>query len=99
MVTVASIGWIVLLAQAAPVTWSDLAQLGVIALAAFAGAGAVYHFGVLPERKRYEDERAERIQAQAQWREAYELTTPALAQANSNSVMMMELLRRGEGGR
>lgn len=50
--------WAILAAAEALPSWKDLGVLGVIALALMVGAGLVYKYGVLPERKRAEDERA-----------------------------------------
>lgn len=76
--------------------WDQLATLGPYAVALGLGAYAVYKAGVLPERARYEQERLDRIKAQDQLHEAFEVTTPALHQANANSAAMLDYLRRRE---
>lgn len=85
------------LAQQVP-TWSELGQLGVVALALIVGAvgtaWAMNKFVVQPERKGREQERLDRIAAQAETKEAYQVTTPALAQANQNHAAMLALLTR-----
>lgn len=100
MLTVVAIGYGVLLAQAVP-TWTELSQLGVVALALIVGAAAatwVLNKMVLkPAEARAAEERAERIKMQQEWKESFELTLPVLAQANINSATFLEWLRRGEG--
>ena len=50
--------------------------------------------GQLVPGKRYTEERDERIASQAREREAYQVTTPALIQANTNHATMLEVLRQ-----
>lgn len=100
MLTVVAVGYGVLLAQAVP-SWTELSQLGVVALALIVGAaGATWVLNKMvlkPAEKRATDERTERIKAQEEWKEAFQLTLPALTQANTNSATFLEWLRRGEG--
>lgn len=48
--------------------FTDLKSLGVIALALIVGAAGVYRWGVLPERKRTEVERTDRVAAETRER-------------------------------
>lgn len=85
------------LAQQVP-TWSELSQLGVVAMALIVGSVGtgvgMFKIVVQPERKRCEQERLDRIEAQKETKEAYQVTTPALAQANQNHAAMLALLTR-----
>lgn len=58
----------VLAQSGADPSFADLQSLGVIALALIVGAAAVYRWGVLPERKRTEQERADRVAAEGRER-------------------------------
>ncbi len=97
MLSVALVGFVVLFAQASPPSWSELGQLGVVALALVVGAvgsgWAVNKWGLQPMTKLYQQEREDRIKAQDGFVEAYKVTAPALAQANTNQAAMLDLLR------
>lgn len=98
MLSVALVGYGVLLAQSSGVpSWSELGQLGVVALALIVGAAgtgwAVNKFGLQPMTKLHQQEREDRIKAQDAFVEAYKVTAPALAQANTNQAAMLDILR------
>jgi hypothetical protein len=108
MLTVVVVGYAVLLAQGVP-SWSELSQLGVVALAMIVGAVGVgipmYRWGIKPERARYEQERIDRIAAQteekttrAELLESVKISIPVLGTANENSKLMLQILSR-EGGK
>ncbi len=102
MLSVVALGFVVLLAQQAP-SWSELSQLGVVAMALIVGAVgtgiALQRWVLKPAEERYQQERAERIATQADIKEVLQLTIPVVAQANANHATMMSVLSRGEGHR
>lgn len=92
-----------LLADAAQPGWGDLAVLGTYALAMIVGAGGVYRFQVLHERKqteaerlRTEQERAERKEAEARERKLAEVVLPALQEANRAMDLWGRMVERGQ---
>lgn len=66
-VVLAAVG---ILADAVQPGWGDLAVLGTYALAMIVGAGAVYRFGVLPEREQTKLERGRTDQERKRAEEA-----------------------------
>lgn len=85
------------LAQAAPApTGDDLWRLGGFVVALLVGAAVTYRYTTLPERTRTAQADAERIAAQEREREAYQVTTPALIQANANHAAMLDWMRQAQ---
>jgi hypothetical protein len=75
-------------------TWDQLGQLGVIALALVVGAGIAYRYVVLPLRAQLGEERIERIAAQDREREAYKITTPVVLTTNATLDRVVLVLER-----
>jgi uncharacterized protein HemX len=83
--------------------WGELAVLGTYALAMIVGAGGVYRFQVLHERKqteqerlRTEVERGERKEAEARERKLAEVVLPALQEANRAMDLWGRMVERGQ---
>ncbi len=100
-VAVLAAAW--LMADASQPGWGDLAVLGTYALAMIVGAGGVYRFQVLHERKqtalereRTEQERAERREAEARERKLAEAALPALQEANRAMDLWGRMVERGQ---
>ncbi len=92
-----------LMADASQPGWGDLAVLGTYALAMIVGAGGVYRFQVLHERKqtamervRTEQERVERREAEARERKLAEAALPALQEANRAMDLWGRMVERGQ---
>jgi uncharacterized protein HemX len=92
-----------LVADASQPGWGDLAVLGTYALAMIVGAGGVYRFQVLHERRqteqereRTETERVERKEAEARERKLAEVVLPALQEANRAMDLWGRMVERGQ---
>lgn len=93
----ALVGLLVLAAQEVSPSGDNIWRLGGFAVALILGATAQYRWGTVPARKDRDDERSERIAAQEREREAYQVTTPALIQANANQLAVLEALQERRG--
>ncbi len=86
---------LVTLAAVESITWTAIRELGVPVACLVLGAYGVHHFVVKEWKVLYQQERADKLQAQAERKEAFDLTTPALIQANANQAAYLDMLRRG----